>query len=375
MWKGRLTHVPVIRDISGRKRAEAVVLSAKLRYQALMEQSSEALALIDLQTREIVEINRRFTEMLGWSLPEDAPLHVKQCLVESEETSDRRYDVTLTEQRTLPTEALVLRHKNSTEVYAERAGSVISIEGRDYLLSSFRDMTAERRRQAELARDAEVARRVQRDLLPDVPESPFVSIRTLYYPSRFVSGDSYYLEWRKKGKVLRGFLIDIAGHGLATALQTSSISVLLRESAKTSLSLLGQMQRTNEQSAKYFLEGSYPAMLGFELDLPAKELRYVAAGITQFHVNGRKVKTPGTFVGMWKNAEYKENIIPIAEGDTFCFLTDGFTEELEKPENASYWVADGKDVDAHVKSLEKLAESGRLRDDATGICMKITGLP
>ena len=44
------------------------------------------------------------------------------------------------------------------------------------------------------------------------------------------------MEWRNEGSLLRGFLIDVSGHGLATALQSASISVLLRESAGASTS-------------------------------------------------------------------------------------------------------------------------------------------
>ena len=47
---------------------------------------------------------------------------------------------------------------------------------------------------------------------------------------------------------------------------------------------------------------------------------------------------------------------------------------LAQPENATFWSQDGKDFEADVAALERLAESGTLRDDATGICLKIKGL-
>ena len=74
---------------------------------------------------------------------------------------------------------------------------------------------------------------------------------------------------------------------------------------------------------------------------------------------------------MFKNAEFEAGSIPVSEGDTFHFLTDGFTDALAQPENAGFWSTDGKDFDTDVAALKKLAESGRLRDDATGICLKI----
>ena len=84
--------VGVVRDITERKKMEAKLISqtidleqknvelisSEARYRALADQSSEALALVDIETQEVVEINRQFTEMLGYSLPEDAPLYLNR---------------------------------------------------------------------------------------------------------------------------------------------------------------------------------------------------------------------------------------------------------------------------------------------------------
>ena len=48
---------------------------------------------------------------------------------------------------------------------------------------------------------------------------------------------------------------------------------------------------------------------------------------------------------------------------------------LTQPENADFWSSEGKDFEADFEALEKLAESGRLRDDATGVCLKINEFP
>ena len=357
-----------------RRQAENAVRSSQARYQALVEQSFEALAVVDIQTQEIVEVNRRFTEIFGYSLPEDAPLYVNRFVVENKSDLNRRYNITLRQQQVLPIEPMVFCHKNGATVPVERAGTVVSIEGRQYLLASMRDMTAERSHQAEMTRDVEVARRVQRELLPELPESPFVTIRTIYHSSNLISGDSFLLKWLKEGKLLRGFLMDVTGHGISTALQTASINSLLRETSATTMTLREQMIQVNSRASRYFIEGSYAAVLGFELDLPARELRYVGAGITQFYANGKKIETPGMFVGLWNDAEFIGGVIPISAGDCLHFLTDGFTDVLAQPENAGFWSPGGKNFDADVAALEKLAESGRLRDDATGVCLQVKAI-
>ena len=165
--------------------------------------------------------------------------------------------------------------------------------------------------------------------------------------------------------------MDVSGHGLATAIQTSSLSVLIREVSAAHLPLLGQMRWINTRAAKYFRDGAYAAMFGFELDLTDRELRYVAAGITQFHANGKKIETPGMFVGLWEEAEFVLGSLPVAQGDTFHFLTDGFTDWMSKPENSGFLSPDGTNFAAGVTALQELAESGALIDDATGICILI----
>ena len=77
---------------------------------------------------------------------------------------------------------------------------------------------------------------------------------------------------------------------------------------------------------------------------------------------------------MFEDAEFETGVFPVAAGDCFHFLTDGFTDALAQPENNNFWSSDGKDFEADVAALERLAESGTLRDDATGICLKIKGL-
>ena len=363
--------VVTFNDITERKQAAEIIRTSQLRYRALMEQSFDALLLIEIETQEVVEVNRRFTELFGYSLPEDAPLYVNRFVVDSQANLDHVYNKTLRQKRYLPPAPRLIRHKKGTMLFVERAGTVISIEGRDIFLASMRDMTKERRRQAELSRDVEFASRVQRDLLILPPESPLVRIRALYHPANFVSGDSFHLEWLNDGQLLRGFLIDVSGHGLATAIQTTAINVLLREAAAAKLPLLEQLLQVNSHAAKYFTDGAYAAILGFELDLFHKELRYVGAGITQFQACGRKINAPGMFVGMWEKAEFTEGVLPVASGDTFHFLTDGFTDAFSQPGKAVLLSPDGKDFDADVAVLEKLAKSGVLRDDATGVCIQV----
>lgn len=134
----------VLMDITELKQALEALHSSQIRYRAMMEHSFEALALVDGTTQEVVEVNRRFAELLGYSLPQDAPLYVQQFVVDAKGNLDKIYDVT--QQNHHQAQAQIYRHKNGGEVQVEHAGTIISIDGKDYLLVSMRVVTAEHRR-------------------------------------------------------------------------------------------------------------------------------------------------------------------------------------------------------------------------------------
>ena len=381
-WKGRPAVIPAIRDITGRMLADAALRKNEEQLREVLENSLDASYKRNLQNNSYEYMSPVFGRISGYTQEEMGSLPV-QTVLDSMHPDDlaeieRVLAESLTGKAGTPY-SLEYRFKHKTGIYRwfrDKFTIQRDAEGLPQArIGSVSDITERKQMEESLSRDIEMARRVQWELLPDLPESPFVTLRTLYYPSNIVSGDSYHLEWRNQGTLLRGFLLDVSGHGLSTALQTASITVLLRESYIAQWPLPRQLKWVNERAAKYFTEGAYAAILGFELDFSLRELRYVGAGITQFHANGREIAIPGMFVGLWEDAEFMEGKIAVSDGDSFCFLTDGFTDVLTKPENAGFWSPEGTDFDADVAALERLGESGRLRDDATGVCLKINGDP
>lgn len=119
-------------------------------------------------------------------------------------------------------------------------------------------------------------------------------------------------------------------------------------------------------------DGTYAAMIGFELDFSLQELRFVGAGITQFFVNGKKLEMQGMFVGVWEKAKFTAGVLPMKAGDSIFFLTDGYTDILSQPNFFGFGSPGGEDFESDLVSLRQLAEKkGRLRDDATGVCLKL----
>jgi PAS domain-containing protein/anti-sigma regulatory factor (Ser/Thr protein kinase) len=238
----------------------------------------------------------------------------------------------------------------------------------------FNDITERVRQERSLIQDARLANRIQHALLPQAAKSEHFDLRTLYHPYRYISGDLYYMDWRQENQVLRCYLIDVTGHGLATALHTSAINVLLHEVNDLDLPLADQLNWLNRQTARYFEDAAFAAALIFEIDLTMHQLRYACAGIPEFWLSSAYHSGPqqakGMFLGIDAKETYESHSIALAPGDCLYFMTDGLTDLLRQRSDPPL-----ADFNAMLANLTALSESAECRDDATALCVKIRSLP
>lgn len=220
---------------------------------------------------------------------------------------------------------------------------------------------------AELAK----AGREQRAMLPaDINDLP-VHLQIIYEPCMMVSGDFCGYRWMRGESLLFGYVIDVNGHGVATALQTAAINVMIQETLQSNLSLSERMLEINHRVARYFKDDLIVAACFFELDFQARELRYVAAGITEFFANAGshtgRIKTPGLFLGISDQAEFEIRTMPIEEGDCFCFYSDGIADRIAEGHEVPLHIA----FDELVQAVKDIAAIGVQRDDVTAMCIRI----
>ena len=357
------THI----DITDRKQAEVKLLQSEQRYKSLMMQAFEAVALFDLETLEITEVNPAFEKMTGYRFPFEKPMNVFDFIVDDPVNIMRYLDETHTNGVLQPTlRKIRIRDGSIREV--ERTGSLINIDGKNYQLTTLRDVTKERLKQREIQTELLLAAQVQRDLLPVVPRSSQFSITTVFKPSGFVSGDFYHLEWNEERNLLQGFLFDLTGHGMATALQTAAFNVLLHEFMdlphKPDLAELLVM--LNRRVPHYVDENSFVAAIGFEIDFSKGELRYAAAGINLFLFNAERVTVPGLYLGINEAEVYELHTLPIAAGDSVCFMTDGISDVFDADKS---WGQIKADQVCGLFTGQDLGE--KTKDDATAICITV----
>jgi PAS domain S-box-containing protein len=257
---------------------------------------------------------------------------------------------------------------NSANIYAADMVTLTAV------IAQGQDITERVQREQEARQNEQAAQRVQQALLAMPETSEYLDIALLFKPLGFVGGDLYFLDWRYDGSLLRGFLVDTTGHGLATALHTSSLHVLLREVNENDLPLAEAMRWINRRVGAYFAEGIYAGAIGFELDLATRQLRWACAGLPEFWLASQKVtgvvQSPGLFLGIHESETFDVHSLPLAVGDCFYFLSDGLSELLQTQPDLPL-----AQYTQMLELLEALAASPERRDDATATCIKVRALP
>ena len=357
-----------------RKRTEEELSESEARYRAVMGQSPEAVLICDPNTGEILETNSRFTERFGYDLDQDGPLTVFELAADEPENIEK-YLEKARKEGFLPLQRRLLRHRCGIQVQVERAATLVRYRDSSLLVQTMRDVSEEVRQEREIRLDAELAARVQNVLLKEAEPSEHLDVTTIYETHSYVGGDLYFMDWRYDGSLLRGFLVDAAGHGLTTALHTSAMHVLLREVNEIDgLALPAQMCWLNRRAGQYFDEATFAGVLGFELDLQNRQLRWCCAGMPLVWLANRdmqgSVKCPGMYLGVDVAESFELHTLPLAEGDSVCFMTDGLSgifERRTEPQPSNY-------VEM-VRLLKEISLSEARYDDATAICIQVKSLP
>jgi PAS domain S-box-containing protein len=220
----------------------------------------------------------------------------------------------------------------------------------------------------QMRNDMLLAGKVQRGLLPGAISNEWVVMEGIYIPFQHISGDFYDYKWTRP-EVLFGYVVDIMGHGVATALQTSALRVLFRQAAERTSSLAERLSWINNSCFPYFSEEYFAAAICFEIDFVKRTLTYASAGINHFFRQTKDgmevVKVPGAFLGMFEGMAYEQHVLPLNQGDRYVFFTDGMYEQLTVDDFG------GVDFAGMVERLREVAERESRTDDATAMCFEI----
>ena len=358
---------------ANRKRADMVLRESEERYRAALEQSSDAIAIVDIKTRRILEVNRQWSKLLGYSESEAAKLTAYDVLSNTRDNIDASY-ASLLQNGHLPHQIVEFRRKDGSIIEMERVGTVIKFSGKQVFMFANRDVSTEKKLQALLGKDVSLAADVQRSFVPSGFVDTFVTVKTIYVPYHMVSGDFFDYTWNQEHKRFSGFILDISGHGIASSLQGIAVSTYFRDVLESQMNLPAKLQWINQHVLRYFTEDTYAAALCFEFDFSRQTLNFATAGVYGFLSHSAAlptfVKKAGSLIGISTSPEYTEWSVPICTGEAFYFMSDGILDQIEKAAVLSV-----EDYDQTVEMLRRIAENEDRKDDCCAICVRVNGKP
>ena len=324
----------------------------------LLDMFSEALILWERDSGAVLAMNEAARVMYGTPGPVDPFFFISEVYPDWEEGRSSSYSF-------------------STAIHRRRGGKVFPVrmtcrtlsprEGSsgEIMMMAVSDISPESAAHESVA----LAGAIQREFLPDdSAEEGMPEIRSIYRPLFLISGDMYGYSRDKNKQVLSGFIVDVMGHGVPAALQTSALMILFRqafEERPPDEPLCEKLFWVHRMAKNRILSDSFAAALCFRLDISAGRLDWCSAGIPAFLAaeGGRveKIEVPGSLLGISGPADYGEGVKTVKAGDYFFFLSDGF---LERP---GILPEIRMSFSACFDHLFSLAYSGEPRDDQTAL--------
>lgn len=180
-----------IRYAIERQRTEEALQQSEERYRAVVEQSTEGMYLLDVETRRIVEGNRALGEMLGYSAQELAGMEIYDLSAHPREDVDSALGRAL-EEGHRPIEERKYRHKDGSLVDVEVGVGVISYGDKQVVAAAVRNVTERKEAEETLRRSL----RELADLRFALDESSLVAMtdeggRITYANERFCATSKY----------------------------------------------------------------------------------------------------------------------------------------------------------------------------------------
>lgn len=244
-----------------------------------------------------------------------------------------------------------------------------------------------------LEKEAEVAREVQRDLLPGSRQLPeAIEVAAEWQPASQVGGDLYDVFPMQDGKV--GLALgDVSGKGIPAALLMGVLHGAIRTSCWTGSaeSHEASTQQLNQLLCENAARHRYATLFWGCLDPRTGRLDYVNAGHLPpllFRNNSatmERLSTGGPVLGLLPGARYRRGTAWLEPGDTLVLYSDGIVEASDGSDNqfeeerliAAIDAAPGDAADAIrdrvLKSVRAFSSRKDLEDDQTLLVMRFAG--
>jgi phosphoserine phosphatase RsbU/P len=191
--------------------------------------------------------------------------------------------------------------------------------------------------QRAMQRDLELARRMQRTLLPSKPpQVPGYFFFDYYQAARQVGGD-YYDYVPLPGGRFAVIVGDVAGKGVPAALMMARLSADVRFSLASEPDPAKAIQQINEGFAHHDWQDRFVTMIAAVVNPRSNELTIVNAGhmAPLLSRRGGSVgeigeEAAGLPLGVAEGFEYESHTHQLEPGDVVTIFTDGFSEAMNE---------------------------------------------
>jgi serine phosphatase RsbU (regulator of sigma subunit) len=189
------------------------------------------------------------------------------------------------------------------------------------------------RRQEAMERQLEIAREVQRELLPATfPTLPGFELAGACNPAIGVGGD--YYDFLPFGDDVIGLVIaDVSGKGIPAAMWMAGLQANFRSLAATTISPGEVNTRLNTLLYRSALSARYATLFFGRYDARRRVLTYSNAGhYPPLHLGADRVgrlAANGRPIGLLHGSRYDEGRRELREGDILALYTDGITEAFD----------------------------------------------
>jgi serine phosphatase RsbU (regulator of sigma subunit) len=193
------------------------------------------------------------------------------------------------------------------------------------------------RAQERLETEVELARQIQKTFMPDsLPSQPAWEMASSWRTARQVGGDFFDI-FELPGNRLGVFIADVADKGMPAALYMVLIRTLMRAAVKEIVSPASALTRVNELFYPDAQQGMFITAAYGVIDTVNGELTYANAGhnppLWVHDGSVERLTRTGMALGVDKDININQLMVPLAPGDKILFYTDGVTEAFSEDGN------------------------------------------
>ena len=218
---------------------------------------------------------------------------------------------------------------------------LLAVAGQAAVALENADMHQSLMARANLERDLQLAREVQKSFLPlKMPQVPGYEFAAMYESAQEVGGDYYDFIGLKGGS--QGIMVgDVAGKGIPAALLMAKVSADARVCILTETTLADTVTRLNEHLQEAGRLDRFVTFAAALLEPQDDRVTFVNAGhippliyrkASNTFEDGCTSDQTGLPLGIVEGIPYESNTATLGAGDCVVLMTDGITESKDRSE-------------------------------------------